>query len=292
MGKPEAVDHLLIALLAGGHILMEDVPGVGKTTLARALSLSLRGRFSRIQFTPDLLPADVLGVSIYNAQTQNFEFKKGPIFANVLLADEINRASPRTQSALLQVMSESRATIDGTTHELGAPFMVIATQNPVEFHGTYPLPEAQLDRFLLQTGLGYPTPEVEVKVLFDQSKVHPLEKLEPVLDGEDVVALQNKVTDVKGEESVARYMVSLVEATRSHPAISVGASPRGSLALFRACRARAFMQGRDYVLPDDVKALASVTLSHRLVLDVKARYSGIQSQDIIKEILSQTAVPS
>ena len=186
LGKPEAVEHLLIALLAGGHILMEDVPGVGKTTLARALSLSLRGGFSRIQFTPDLLPADVLGVSIYNAQSQSFEFKKGPIFANVLLADEINRASPRTQSALLQAMSESRATIDGTTYELGAPFTVIATQNPVEFHGTYPLPEAQLDRFLLQTSLGYPTPEVEVQVLFEQSKTHPLENLEPVLDGEDV----------------------------------------------------------------------------------------------------------
>ncbi len=292
LGKPEAVEHLLIALLAGGHILMEDVPGVGKTTLARALSLSLRGGFSRIQFTPDLLPADVLGVSIYNAQSQSFEFKKGPIFANVLLADEINRASPRTQSALLQAMSESRATIDGTTYELGAPFTVIATQNPVEFHGTYPLPEAQLDRFLLQTSLGYPTPEVEVQVLFEQSKTHPLESLEPVLDGEDVVMLQNQAAEVKVEESVARYMVSLVEATRRHPAVSVGASPRGSLALFRACRARALMQGRDFVLPDDVKALARVTLSHRLVLDVKARYSGIQSQDIVQEILSQTSVPS
>ena len=292
LGKPEAVEHLLIALLAGGHILMEDVPGVGKTTLARALSLSLRGGFSRIQFTPDLLPADVLGVSIYNAQSQSFEFKKGPIFANVLLADEINRASPRTQSALLQAMSESRATIDGTTYELGAPFTVIATQNPVEFHGTYPLPEAQLDRFLLQTSLGYPTPEVEVQVLFEQSKTHPLESLEPVLDGEDVVRLQNQAAEVKVEESVARYMVSLVEATRRHPAVSVGASPRGSLALFRACRARALMQGRDFVLPDDVKALARVTLSHRLVLDVKARYSGIQSQDIVQEILSQTSVPS
>ena len=292
LGKPEAVEHLLIALLAGGHILMEDVPGVGKTTLARALSLSLRGGFSRIQFTPDLLPADVLGVSIYNAQSQSFEFKKGPIFANVLLADEINRASPRTQSALLQAMSESRATIDGTTYELGAPFTVIATQNPVEFHGTYPLPEAQLDRFLLQTSLGYPTPEVEVQVLFEQSKTHPLESLEPVLDGEDVVMLQNQAAEVKVEESVARYMVSLVEATRRHPAVSVGASPRGSLALFRACRARALMQGRDFALPDDVKALARVTLSHRLVLDVKARYSGIQSQDIVQEILSQTSVPS
>lgn len=292
LGKPEAVEHLLIALLAGGHVLMEDVPGVGKTTLARALSLSVEGRFSRIQFTPDLLPADVLGVSIYNSQKQEFEFKKGPVFANVLLADEINRASPRTQSALLQAMSESRATIDGTTYQLDAPFMVIATQNPVEFHGTYPLPEAQLDRFLLQTGLGYPTPEIEVQVLFDQSKRHPLESLEPVLDGAEVVRLQEQAAEVKVEESVARYMVALVEATRGHPSIAVGASPRGSLGLFRACRARAVMDERDYVLPDDVKELASPTLSHRLVLDVKARYSGVRAQDVVAEILSKTAVPS
>jgi MoxR-like ATPase len=292
LGKPEAVEHLLIALIAGGHILMEDVPGVGKTTLARALSLSLEGRFSRIQFTPDLLPADVLGVTIYNSQTQDFEFKKGPVFANVLLADEINRASPRTQSALLQAMSESRATVDGTTYELEAPFMVIATQNPVEFHGTYPLPEAQLDRFMLQTSLGYPTPEVEVQVLFDQSKTHPLQSLQPVVDGDTVVELQKQAAEVKVEESIARYMVSLVEATRGHASISVGASPRGSLALFRASRARALMQERDYVLPDDVKALARSVLGHRLVLDVKARYSGVKPEDVVQEILSETTVPS
>lgn len=292
LGKPAAVEHLLIALLAGGHVLMEDVPGVGKTTLARALSQSLEGRFSRIQFTPDLLPADVLGVSVYNSSNGEFEFKQGPVFANVLLADEINRASPRTQSALLQAMSEAQATVDGKTYELEAPFMVIATQNPVEFHGTYPLPEAQLDRFLLQTSLGYPSAEVEVEVLFGQSKAHPLESLEPVLTGDKVVALQQQAAEVKVERSVARYMVDLVEATRGHPSISVGASPRGSLGLFRGCRARALLHGRDFVLPDDVKALAEVTLAHRLVLDVKARYSGVSGTEVIKEIVSQTSVPA
>jgi MoxR-like ATPase len=292
LGKPEALEHLLIALLAGGHVLMEDVPGVGKTTLARALALSVEGHFSRIQFTPDLLPADVLGVSIYNASNQEFEFKKGPVFANILLADEINRASPRTQSALLQAMSESMTTVDGNTYELKAPFMVMATQNPVEFHGTYPLPEAQLDRFLLQTGLGYPTPDIEVEVLYGQSKQHPLDSLQPVLSGNDVVKLQEQAHEVKVEPSVARYMVDLVNATRGHPSISVGASPRGSLALFRACRARAFMRDRDYVLPDDVKALALPILSHRLVLDVKARYSGVTGTDVVQELLSTTAVPS
>lgn len=292
LGKPQAVEHLLVALLAGGHVLMEDVPGVGKTTLARALSRSVEGRFSRIQFTPDLLPADVLGVSVYNASNGEFDFKQGPVFANVLLADEINRASPRTQSALLQAMSEAQATVDGTTYELEAPFMVIATQNPVEFHGTYPLPEAQLDRFLLQTSLGYPSPEIEVEVLFGQSKAHPLEDLDSVLSGKQVVELQTQTAEVKVEKSVARYMVDLVEATRGHPSISVGASPRGSLGLFRGCRARAFLNGRDYVLPDDVKALAGVTLAHRLVLDVKARYSGVSSQDVVEEIVSKTPVPA
>lgn len=292
LGKPEAVDHLLIALLAGGHILLEDVPGVGKTTLARALSLSVEGNFSRIQFTPDLLPADVLGVTIYNSKSQEFEFKRGPVFANVLLADEINRASPRTQSALLQAMSEARATVDGTTYDLDPPFLVIATQNPVEFHGTYPLPEAQLDRFLLQTSIGYPTPEVEVQVLFDQSTVHPLESLKPVVDGSQVVEIQNEAAKVKVEESVARYMVNLVEATRGHPSVTIGASPRGSLALFRGSRGRALMEGRDYVLPDDVKALASPILSHRLVLDVKARYSGVRAGDVVEEIVNETPVPS
>jgi MoxR-like ATPase len=292
LGKPQAVYHLMIGLLAGGHVLMEDVPGVGKTTLARALALTVDGQFSRIQFTPDLLPADILGVSIYSTETQRFDFRKGPIFANILLADEINRASPRTQSALLQAMGESDATVDGETYALPHPFLVIATQNPVEYHGTYPLPEAQLDRFLLQTSLGYPSPEVEVDILFDQAKTHPLEMLKACVSGEQVLELQRQVQEVKFERSVAQYVVALVEASRRHAALAVGASPRGSLSLFRSSRARAYLEGRDYVLPDDVKAMAVATLAHRLSLNVKSRYAGITSSQVVEELLNQTAVPA
>ncbi|MBS2039090.1 MoxR family ATPase [bacterium] len=292
LGKPLAVYHLMIGLLAGGHVLMEDVPGVGKTTLARALALTVDGQFSRIQFTPDLLPADILGVSIYSAETQRFDFRRGPIFANILLADEINRASPRTQSALLQAMGESDATVDGETYALPSPFLVIATQNPVEYHGTYPLPEAQLDRFLLQTSLGYPSPEVEVDILFDQAKTHPLESLKACVTGDQVLELQREVQEVKVERSVAEYVVALVEATRRHSALAVGASPRGSLSLFRSSRARAYLEGRDYVLPDDVKAMAVATLAHRLSLNVKARYAGTNSSQVVEELLRQTPVPA
>jgi len=292
LGKPAAVYHLMVGLLAGGHVLMEDVPGVGKTTLARALARTVDGHFSRIQFTPDLLPTDILGVSIYSAATQEFEFRKGPIFANILLADEINRASPRTQSALLQAMGESDATVDGTTYALPHPFMVIATQNPVEYHGTYPLPEAQLDRFLVQTSLGYPEAEVEVDVLFGQARTHPLETLQPCVTGEQLVKLQEQVHEVRVERPVARYMVALVEASRSHSAVAIGASPRGSLSLFRSSRARAFLEGRDYVLPDDVKAMAVPTLAHRISLDVKSRYSGTTTTEVVEELLRQTKVPT
>ncbi|MGE0493828.1 MAG: AAA family ATPase [Vulcanimicrobiota bacterium] len=292
LGKPAAVEHLLVALVAGGHVLMEDVPGVGKTTLARALAQTIAGEFARIQFTPDLLPADVLGVSVYNAAGGTFDFKKGPVFANILLADEINRASPRTQSALLQAMSEAQATVDGTTYDLPSPFMVLATQNPIEFHGTYPLPEAQLDRFLLQTSLGYPDPETEVEVLFGQAQQHPLERLQAVVDTTQVLELQAQARQITVERSVARYMVDLVEASRRHSALSVGASPRGSLALFRCCRARALIDGRDYCQPDDVKALAEVVLAHRLVLDVKARYAGTTAADVVGELLAQVAPPT
>lgn len=292
LGKPQAVYHLMIGLLAGGHVLMEDVPGVGKTTLARALALTVDGQFSRIQFTPDLLPADILGVSIYSAETQRFDFRKGPIFANILLADEINRASPRTQSALLQAMGESDATVDGETYALPHPFLVIATQNPVEYHGTYPLPEAQLDRFLLQTSLGYPSAEVEVDILFGQAKTHPLETLKACVSGEQVLELQRQVQEVKVERSVAQYVVALVEASRRHSALAVGASPRGSLSLFRSSRARAYLEGRDYVMPDDVKAMAVATLAHRLSLNVKSRYAGVTSGQVVEELLNQTAVPA
>jgi len=273
---------------------MEDVPGVGKTTLARGLAKTVSGLFSRIQFTPDLLPTDILGVTIYNNQVQQFEFKKGPIFANILLADEINRASPRTQSALLQAMSEADATIDGQTYPLPRPFLVVATQNPVEYHGTYPLPEAQLDRFLLQTSLGYPAPDVEVDMLFSQSQpsLAPLESLQPQLDIDGVVELQKLVEQIKVERSVGRYIVDLVDASRHHPAITVGASPRGSLALFRSSKAWAFLDGRDYVLPDDVKAMAGPTLAHRLSLDVKARYSGTTALEVVEDLLRQTKVPA
>ena len=292
LGKPVAVEHLLIGLLAGGHVLMEDVPGVGKTTLARALAKTVEGQFSRIQFTPDLLPADILGINVYSAATQQFDFRRGPIFANILLADEINRASPRTQSALLQAMAESEATIDGTTYPLPAPFLVIATQNPVEYHGTYPLPEAQLDRFLLQTSLGYPDPETEVDVLFGQARSHPLESVSACVSGTQLMELQALVNEVRCERSVARYAVALVEATRQHPAIAMGASPRGSLALFRGGRARALLEGRDYLLPDDIKAIAVATLAHRIGLDVKARYAGTTAAQIVQELLTQIPVPT
>lgn len=292
LGKPQAVYHLMIGLLAGGHVLMEDVPGVGKTTLARALSLTVDGQFSRIQFTPDLLPADILGVSIYSAETQRFDFRKGPIFANILLADEINRASPRTQSALLQAMGEADATVDGETYALPVPFLVIATQNPVEYHGTYPLPEAQLDRFLLQTSLGYPSAEVEVDMLFDQAQTHPLETLTSCVTGAQVLELQKEVQAVKVERSVAQYIVSLVEGSRRHPALAVGASPRGSISLFRSSRARAYLEGRDFALPDDVKAMAVATLAHRLSLNVKSRYAGVTSSQVVEELLRQTPVPA
>ena len=292
LGKPLAVYHLVIGLLAGGHVLMEDVPGVGKPTLARALALTVDGHFSRIQFTPDLLPADILGVSIYSAETQRFDFRKGPIFANILLADEINRASPRTQSALLQAMGEADATVDGETYALPTPFLVIATQNPVEYHGTYPLPEAQLDRFLLQTSLGYPSQDVEIDMLFDQAQAHPLEKLTSQVTGAQVLELQRQVQQVKVERSVAQYVVSLVDASRRHSALAVGASPRGSISLFRSSRARAYLEGRDYVLPDDVKAMAVSTLAHRLSLNLKSRYAGVTSVQVVEELLRQTPVPA
>ena len=290
LGKPEVIEQVLTALLGGGHILMEDVPGVGKTTLAKALARTLSVEFKRVQFTPDLLPTDILGSSVYDPSNGSFNFKRGPIFTQVLLADEINRASPRTQSALLEAMSERQASIEGTTHPLPAPFLVLATQNPVEFHGTYPLPEAQLDRFAVRISLGYPAAEQEVDVLFAQRDHHPLDDLQAVADAPTVLALQQAVRNVRVERGLAGYLVALAQATRQHPELRMGCSPRGTLTLFRMTQAWAFLAGRDYAVPEDVKAVALPTLAHRLMLDTKARYSGRSKEDVMRELLAQVPV--
>ncbi len=292
LGKAEAIEHVVVALLAGQHLLLEDVPGVGKTTLAKALARSFAGEFGRVQFTPDLLPADILGSSVLSAREGSFVFKQGPVFTNVLLADEINRASPRTQSALLEAMSERQVSSDGQTRALPSPFLVLATQNPVEFHGTYPLPEAQLDRFGLRIGLGYPSAEQEVEVLFAQAEQHPLERVEPVLTAAEVLALQAETRRVRVDRGLACYVVALAEATRRHPSVRLGCSPRGSLTLFRAAQARALAEGRGFAVPEDVKAEAVPVLAHRLGLETKARYSGLVREDVVREILDATPVPA
>lgn len=289
-GKPDVLESVLVALFSGSHILMEDVPGVGKTTLAKALARSVSCTFTRVQFTPDLLPADVLGSSIYSPKDGSFTFNPGPIFTNILLADEINRASPRTQSSLLEAMSERQASIEGETRPLPSPFLVIATQNPIEFHGTYPLPEAQLDRFGLKLGLGYPAKEQEVEILFSQFHHHPVDDVRPVVAAEEVVRLQAQVRLTRVDRSIAAYVVDLAEATRRHPSLKTGASPRGSLALFRAAQAKAYLGGRDFVIPEDVKAIAVEVLAHRLALDTKAKYSGLRKEDIVREILDEVPV--
>jgi MoxR-like ATPase len=290
LGKPATVDHLLVGLLSGSHVLMEDVPGVGKTTLAKALARCFGGDFKRVQFTPDLLPTDITGSSVYDPKDGSFTFKEGPVFCNILLADEINRASPRTQSALLEAMSERQVSIEGRTTALPSPFLVVATQNPVEYHGTYPLPEAQLDRFGLRLGLGYPSPEHEVDVLFSQAHHHPLDDLQPVLQAAEVLGLQAAVREVKVERGLGRYVVELAAATRRHGSLKTGCSPRGSLLLFRISQARAFLEGRDYVVPEDVRTQAVPCLAHRLALDTKARYAGVQKEDVVREILDQVPV--
>jgi MoxR-like ATPase len=292
LGKPEALEHVIVALVAGHHLLMEDVPGVGKTTLAKALARCFSGEFRRVQFTPDLLPADILGSSVYSPRDGTFTFKEGPVFANVLLADEINRASPRTQSALLEAMSEGQVSSEGVTRVLPSPFLVLATQNPVEFHGTYPLPEAQLDRFGLRIGIGYPAAEQEADVLFSQAERHPLESVTPVLSAADVVGLQAESRRTRVERSLGRYMVALAEATRRHPSVRLGCSPRGTLALFRAAQARALFEGRAFVVPEDVKTQAVPVLAHRLGLETKARYTGVSKEDIVREVLEGVPVPA
>ncbi len=290
LGKPEVIESLIIGLLSGGHMLMEDVPGVGKTTLAKALAKSLSADFKRVQFTPDLLPTDILGSSVYNPRDGSFTFKEGPVFTNILLADEVNRASPRTQSALLEAMSESQASIEGKTYPLPRPFMVIATQNPIEYHGTYPLPEAQLDRFAMKFNLGYPAKQHEVDVLYSQFHHHPLDDVVPVLDCAAMVSLQTAVRAVRTDPRIARYIVDLADASRHHPSLKMGCSPRGTLLLFRTTQARAFMRGRDYAIPEDVKEVAVFTLAHRLALDTKAKYAGAAKEDIVREVLEQVAV--
>jgi MoxR-like ATPase len=291
LGKDAVLERLLIALLADAHVLMEDVPGVGKTTLAKALARTFAGEFKRLQFTPDLLPTDVLGSSVYDPRDGSFTFKPGPVFANVLLADEINRASPRTQSSLLEAMSERQASIEGITRALPRPFLVLATQNPIELHGTYPLPEAQLDRFGLRLELGYPARDAEVELLFAQVDHHPLDDVRPVLDEPSLLALQRAVRAVRVERRLGSYVVDLVEATRTHPTAKMGASPRASLALFRCAQARAYLDGRAYALPEDVKDVAVEVLAHRILLDPKARYAGQRKEDLIREILGVVPVP-
>lgn len=290
-GKPECLEILTVALLAGGSVLMEDVPGVGKTTLAKALAKSVDLTFNRIQFTPDLLPADILGSSIYNPVDGQFRFRPGPIFSHVLLADEINRASPRTQSALLEAMSESQATIEGIRHPLQAPFLVLATENPVEFHGTYPLPEAQLDRFLVLINLGYPDAATELEILYSQQSDHPIDQLRPVLTREELLEMQHHVCEVKVARNIGRYMVEIVERTRQDPRLRLGVSPRGTLMLFRASQASAYLHGRDYVLPDDVQRLAGYVLPHRLMLTSQSKYGGATKPEIVADIVKQIAVP-
>jgi len=291
-GKEEAVDLLLAAMLANGSVLFEDVPGMGKTTLAKALAKSVSAVFNRIQFTPDLLPGDILGSSIYNPVQGTFTFRQGPVFANFLLADEINRASPRTQSALLEAMSEGQATIEGKQYPLEPPFMLLATQNPVEFHGTYPLPEAQLDRFLVLLSLGYPEPDVEVDILHAQAIKHPIEDISAVLSKQDVIDMQAEVRAVRLDGSISRYIVELVGETRRDPRLKLGVSPRGALMLFRAAQAAALLDGRDYVMPDDVQRLAVSVLAHRVILTAEAKYGGNAKPDIIREIVANTKVPA
>jgi len=292
LGKSETVKLTVIGLFAGGHLLIEDVPGVGKTILAKTLAKSLDGTFQRIQFTPDLLPSDILGVSILNTANDQFVFKRGPIFANVILADEINRTTPRTQSSLLEAMNDFQVSVDGVSNRLPQPFMVIATQNPIEYEGTYPLPESQLDRFLMRLRIGYPAVPDEKRVLYSQQMKHPIESIGPVITANDVLRIQQDVRSVRVDESISDYILGIVTHTRGHEQLEVGVSPRGSLALFRAAQAMAYVEGRDYVVPDDVKRLAVAVLAHRtickgLIHENSARFT----QELIETVIDTVPVP-
>lgn len=291
IGKLEAIDLLLVALLSDGHVLIEDVPGMGKTVLAKALARSIGASFQRVQGTPDLLPTDIIGVSYFDQRRNDFVFRHGPLFAQILLVDEVNRTTPRTQSALLESMAERQVTVDRETMPLPKPFLVLATQNPVELEGTFPLPEAQLDRFLLRIQLGYPSEDEEQAILHRFKREEPLETLQPVIDAEQIIALQREIRQVHWQPEVERYLLAIVRATREHAAVQLGVSPRGALALYRACEAFAAIQGRDYVQPDDVKLLAPSVLAHRLLTTTRTRMRGKRNLEIISEIVQATAVP-
>jgi MoxR-like ATPase len=287
IGKRSTIELLLVAMICEGHVLLEDVPGVGKTMLARSLAVSLGGQFKRIQCTPDLLPNDVLGVSVFNQKTSEFEFRSGPVFVNVLLVDEINRATPRTQSSLLEAMQEQQVTVDGTTYNLPRPFLVIATQNPIEYEGTFPLPEAQLDRFLMRLTVGYPSPEDERALLIHLRREHPVNSLHPVVNAADLVALQHQVWEIHVDETLQDYIVRLVTSTRGHPDLALGASPRASLALFKSAQALAAVRGRDHVLPDDIQYLLPAVLTHRLLISPEAELRGRTPKGILDDLLTR-----
>jgi MoxR-like ATPase len=285
------VELTIIALLCEGHVLIEDVPGTGKTMLAKSVSRSLGCDFRRIQFTPDMLPSDVTGVSVFNQKTREFEFRPGPVMAQIVLTDEINRATPKTQSALLEAMEERQITVDGVTYPMDQPFLVLATQNPIEYEGTFPLPEAQLDRFMMRISLGYPENEDEITMLDNQQHAHPVTRIEQVVSAEELIEAQQQIKDVYINDLVKEYIVKLVTATRKHPDVYLGASPRGSIALYRTGQARAAILGRDYVIPDDVKALTMVTLAHRLIISPSARIKNVDPRAVIQEILDSMPVP-
>lgn len=291
IGKDEVLDLVVITLLSQGHLLIDDVPGVGKTMLAKSLAKSLGCSFNRIQFTPDMLPSDVTGVSIFNQNSREFEFRAGPIISQIVLADEINRATPKTQSALLEAMEERQVTVDGITHQIPQPFMVLATQNPIEYEGTFPLPEAQLDRFLMRIRIGYPTFSNEIEILELQQIKHPIEDIKTVISSKEIIDMQNAIKHVYVSSAVKRYIVELTRATRDHNDVYLGASPRGSLGLFRVSQAKAASIGRDFVLPDDVKGLAKFVLGHRLVINPSARLKNLTADQIIGEVLLQVGVP-
>ncbi len=291
VGKDEVIELVLVALLCEGHVLLEDVPGIGKTTLAKAVARSLGCSFRRIQFTPDLLPSDVTGISFFNQKRQEFEYRAGPIMTQVVLADEINRATPRTQSALLEAMQERQVTVDGDTKLLPRPFLVLATQNPIELEGTFPLPEAQVDRFLMRIKIGYPSAAEESQILLRFEKEDPLDGLQPVLGAEDLLAMQRERRAVRVEASVREYLVQVCRTTRDHPSVELGASPRGSLFLYQTAQALAALRGRDYVLPDDVKYLAPFVLTHRIIISPQVKLRGRTSEDVVREIVASVPVP-